>query len=696
MEENQLAKYTMKISRLTIDKLGVKLYDKVSAVIAELVSNSYDADATEVRIKAPMGEFLATKSNGVLQDKGYTIEVWDNGIGMTPDQVNNFYLRVGADRRNDNERGDESKKFNRKVMGRKGVGKLAPFGICEKIEILTSGGDLIKREDGEGYLTAHLILDRSKILQETDSSYEPDVGELDGTLTPKTGTQVRLKSFYKREVPEIDQLSRQLSQRFGISSQDWKIVLIAENKTEDDASFSREIGVFEITTMPDTKIRFEVDGNAYAGDDTIFSDLKAGFDHDGKFYPILGWAAYAREPYKDALMAGIRIYCRGKIAAQTPVFNRGASFPGEYSIRSYLVGELHADWLDEQEEDLIQTDRRDILWSHELGQAFEIWGLGLLRKIGSISRNPVKRKTWDIFRETSDIEKKLDQAFPRPEQKQIREEALEFAQLIGQKMREDEVSNPKLTEEIVQLSLTFGPHVTLDKKLREAADPKDSPLAVITGLLKVARIAELSSFGRIADERVRIINKVETLKDDAATIEAAFQNLIEQAPWLIDPQWSPITQNQSFTILKSEFQKYYKEKTGEDIALKDFMDPDKRADFVLSNEENVIQIIEIKRPKHKFSNDEMDRLMNYIGQMRNFLNEESNKEFAKTFNGFHVTLVCDDQRLTGVHKEAFDGLIKSETLTYISWLVFLSRTRKMHQDFLDEAEKQRRNAAQDL
>lgn len=28
--------YTMRISRLTIDKLGVKLYDRASAVVAEL------------------------------------------------------------------------------------------------------------------------------------------------------------------------------------------------------------------------------------------------------------------------------------------------------------------------------------------------------------------------------------------------------------------------------------------------------------------------------------------------------------------------------------------------------------------------------------------------------------------------------------------------------------------------------------
>ena len=483
MEEEPYPKYTMTISRLTIDKLGVKLYDRVSAVIAELISNSYDADATQVSIKAPMGEFLATRQHQIVRDKGFIIEVIDNGNGMTPDQVNQFYLCVGTDRRNDSDRGDLSRKFGRKVMGRKGVGKLAPFGICEIIEILTSGGEIVdgKDENGQniqGYLTAHLMLDRNQILQETDAAYEPGIGEFNGTVRPKTGTKITLRQFSKRAVPDIDTLSRQLSQRFGIPSQNWEITLIDSTKTENDPNYCRNVGGFEVSTMPETKIEFNRDKTARTFDDNILPDLQAGFEHEGNFYPILGWAAYSSEPYKDDIMSGIRIYCRGKIAAQTSVFNRGASFAGEYSIRSYLVGELHADWLDEQEEDLIQTDRRDILWSHELGQEFEKWGLQLLRKIGNMSRNPVKKKTWELFQETSNIEEKINIAFPRPEQKQIREEALEFAQLIGQKMREDEVSDPERTEEIVQLSLTFGPHVTLDRKLREAADAEGSPLAV--------------------------------------------------------------------------------------------------------------------------------------------------------------------------------------------------------------------------
>lgn len=84
---------------MTVDKLGIKLYDKVYAVIAELISNSYDADATEVTVRAPMGQYLAVKDNGITRTKNVSIEVEDNGLGMDPDELQNFYLIVGKERR---------------------------------------------------------------------------------------------------------------------------------------------------------------------------------------------------------------------------------------------------------------------------------------------------------------------------------------------------------------------------------------------------------------------------------------------------------------------------------------------------------------------------------------------------------------------------------------------------------------------
>lgn len=696
-------KYVMKISRLTVDKLGVKLYDRVSAVIAELVANSYDADATKVVITAPMGEYLASRHQGDPKDRGYEIVVADNGSGMTPDEVNRFYLRVGAERRKD-ERGDTSKKYKRKVMGAKGVGKLAPFGICQEIEVLTAGGEIVSGKDesgkqAKGYLRAHLILDRGSILKDEEFDYEPVVGDLDGTIAKSTSTVISLRNFAYRRVPTIEEFSRQLAQRFGVKSADWKVELVDGVKTAGDPAQKATVGQFAIPTMDKTKVSFkpgksgEIQGKAFDTDGNAIEGIDAGFAYEGKNFPVRGWVGYAREPYKDDLMAGVRIYCRGKIAAQTSVFNRRAGFTGEHDVRSYLVGEVHADWLDENE-DLIQTDRRDILWSHELGQEFERWGQAVVRKIGTRSRDPMKQKTWDRFKDAAKLEDRVQEAFPRNDQENLREHAVTVAKMIGQTIRPDEIEDAERVESFVQLSLMLAPVITLDEKLREAADAAESPLEVVTDILKTARVAELASFGRIAEDRIRVIERVEALKDDPNTLESAFQTLIETSPWLIDPQWSPITANQAFSTLRNEFVKFYKQKTGETLNLENFSDPKKRADFVMSNQDATIQIVEIKQPQHKLTDPELDRIVKYRDLMHEFLNMSGHEDFKRLFPEFRITLVCDGLKLDGTRRAAFEGMKKDGPgkLTHITWKVFLLRTRQMHKSFLDEAERLKREA----
>lgn len=128
--------YELKISRLTVDKLGVKLYDKASAVVAEVVANSYDADAEKVTVRLPLCTLLAQKKKQrdksdkeveVIEDLGYVIEIEDDGHGMTPDEAIDYYLRVGRDRRSDPKvkDGGHSREKKRPVMGRKGIGKLS-------------------------------------------------------------------------------------------------------------------------------------------------------------------------------------------------------------------------------------------------------------------------------------------------------------------------------------------------------------------------------------------------------------------------------------------------------------------------------------------------------------------------------------------------------------------------------------------
>ena len=192
-------RYVMRISRMTVDKLGVRLYDRVSAVVAELVANAYDADAENVVVRVPLATLLARKNRktGEVEGYGYTIEVVDDGHGITEREANHHFLRVGKDRRADSTQGKRSRRKRRSVMGRKGIGKLAPFGICKRIEILSAGGD----ETEDGYPVSHFIMPYGKILADDDKPVPMEVGDQDGTYRSKRGTTVRLIDFLPKRVP---------------------------------------------------------------------------------------------------------------------------------------------------------------------------------------------------------------------------------------------------------------------------------------------------------------------------------------------------------------------------------------------------------------------------------------------------------------------------------------------------------------
>lgn len=692
--------YEMQISRMTVDKLGVKLYDRAYAVIAELVSNSYDADATNVTIRAPMGQYLAVRQDGLVTSKNVTIEVEDNGVGMAPDELQNFYLVVGKERRKDPKRGETSRVFHRKVMGRKGVGKLAPFGVCKRVEIISAGGGKISRDGNEGYEVAHILLDKEKIMDDTSVSYKPETGSLDGTLSDTTYTKIILSDFEYRKISEIKDLSRQLSQRFGVKSKNWNVKLIDTSKTNSNPDYEVEVGEFTVPVMPNSKIEFRSLSGSIATDScpelsdyvainpdgTRSSIVQAGFEHEGKAYPILGWIAYAKEPYKDELMAGVRIYCRGKFAAQTTVFNRKAGFTGEHSIRSYLVGELHADWLDEKE-DLIQTDRRDILWSDDLGTQFQDWGQEVILLVGKITRDPLRNNMMNQFFELAQVEDKVDQAYPGTGQKDMRTQAKKIAKLLGKSLRGDELHDPEALENLVQLSIMLAPLQSLDEKLIEASSKANTPLNVLNDILATAQLAETVSFGQKVKKRLQIIERLESLKDAKDTAEDELQDLIASAPWLVNPQWVPVTANKALSTLKREFQKFYKKKTGEDIFLIDFDRKKKRPDFVLFSQDGKLQIIEIKKPHHHISNDEMDRIINYFETFEEFLNDERHNDFKSIASDFHVTLVSDGERLSGARRKAYTAYIEEKRLTPVDWAGFLLRTTQTHQEFLDEAEQ---------
>ena len=170
--------YKMEFDPATIKHLGFQMYSTLPQVIGELVANAWDANATKVEISLP---------DTLIDEETSEIVIIDNGIGMSDQDVRIKYLRIGRDRREKEQAGDETPSpFNRKVMGRKGIGKFSAFGIAKEIVV-----ESVKDEE-----TSHFRMNYEELIADEDNrSIEFD--PLSPTGTVRKGTKITLKYITK-------------------------------------------------------------------------------------------------------------------------------------------------------------------------------------------------------------------------------------------------------------------------------------------------------------------------------------------------------------------------------------------------------------------------------------------------------------------------------------------------------------------
>jgi len=121
--------FTFLISLSVLDHLGRKLYRSFSTILGEAISNSWDADAENVKIY-------------INKDKtGFFIK--DDGEGMNNFDFQNKFLKVGYSKRKDIGKSVSEK--GRPFIGRKGIGKLALLSCAKRIHV-------ISKRKGENYV----------------------------------------------------------------------------------------------------------------------------------------------------------------------------------------------------------------------------------------------------------------------------------------------------------------------------------------------------------------------------------------------------------------------------------------------------------------------------------------------------------------------------------------------------------------
>lgn len=97
-------------------ELGERLVGKPHVALAELVKNSYDADANKCRI--------------IFADD--QIEIIDDGNGMTFDEFSKFWMRIGTTHKQNSA---TSPRLHRAVTGSKGIGRLSVQFLGNELEM---------------------------------------------------------------------------------------------------------------------------------------------------------------------------------------------------------------------------------------------------------------------------------------------------------------------------------------------------------------------------------------------------------------------------------------------------------------------------------------------------------------------------------------------------------------------------------
>lgn len=120
--------FTFEISLSVLNHLGRSLYRSFATVLGEAISNSWDADAKNVQI--------------YVDRKRHSFFIKDDGVGMTADDFQKKFLKIGYSKRKD---GTKLSPAGRPFIGRKGIGKLALLSCADKIAVISKvkGGTYI-------------------------------------------------------------------------------------------------------------------------------------------------------------------------------------------------------------------------------------------------------------------------------------------------------------------------------------------------------------------------------------------------------------------------------------------------------------------------------------------------------------------------------------------------------------------------
>lgn len=360
--------FVFNISLSVLNHLGRNLYRNFITVLGEAISNSWDADAENVWIE------INRDNNSLI--------IKDDGNGMTADDFQNKFLKIGYSKRKDGEIKTDS---GRPYIGRKGIGKLALLSCAEKIHIITKTsqteliGGVIDNSGLDNAIKDDLLPQDYSLGAYNKNIFEPYLEDFD------KGTIIYFENItdgIKNKVEYIRKLVA-LFFRFSLIDDSFKITLnndpISLNELNDLSQSTQFVWQINSINDPYLKDKISATNDHIKKYEKIVSSL-----------PIKGFIASVLEPKflkirNTQEKVSLDLFVNGRLREKDILKH----IPTTRLVESYIYGQIHYDGLD-SETDRFTSSREGVIADDPLFQS-------LLSEI----KNTIMKKIiddWDKWR----------------------------------------------------------------------------------------------------------------------------------------------------------------------------------------------------------------------------------------------------------------------------------------------------------
>ncbi|MFA6269622.1 MAG: ATP-binding protein [Candidatus Paceibacterota bacterium] len=325
------------IALTVLDHLGRNLYRSFATILGEAISNAWDAEAENVQI--------------VYDPAKRNMCIADDGTGMSRDDLQNRFLKIGYSKRD--EFGTHSPNKKRHHIGRKGIGKLALLSCADRVVVLskTTAG----KWNG-------VVIDNSEINAEIKKGSgtadyelkEPDFSAYKELCSADRGTVICFEGL-KEERSHTEEFLRKIIAlyfRFSLIDPEFKIVL---NNTEVTIDALSELA---------SNTEFVWNINNYDSDPflpliTPANGSMIGLTTDS--VEISGFIASVKKPTNRNIFGakeriGVDLFVNGRMR-ELDIMKHS---PSSQLPEEYIYGQIHIDSLDSGENDPFTSSREGV------------------------------------------------------------------------------------------------------------------------------------------------------------------------------------------------------------------------------------------------------------------------------------------------------------------------------------------------